>query len=113
MPISNRPDLPLERGQLTQLIRHLDHHELGDKHMSYYGQLRAFGYTHEEALEETIKHFDIRSQTWHQARFRVEQEYIKAILNDSGQDDHVIVVLQDESWYCSCGTRRPVVDEED
>lgn len=58
--------------QLQELYKHLDHSQQGDMYMSYYGQLRAEGQDHAEALEETIEHFRLRNREWYQFRFRTE-----------------------------------------
>lgn len=57
---------------LQELYKHLDHSQQGDMYMSYYGQLRAEGKDHAEALEETIEHFRLRNREWYQFRFQIE-----------------------------------------
>lgn len=62
------------RRQLQEILRALDctPQSRGDRHMAYYGQLRAEGLSHEEALETTIVHFNLRSEPWWPVRFPEE-----------------------------------------
>lgn len=62
------------REQLQQLYRHLDHVHAGDLYIAWYGQLRAEGHEHTDAINLTIEHFRLRSQDWYQARLRYWQE---------------------------------------
>lgn len=55
--------------QLQELYRHLDHFEHGDKHMAYYGQLRAQEFSHHDALNMTLERFGLHLVPWHMARF--------------------------------------------
>lgn len=64
---------PTEQGKrdLLEVYRHLDRTgPMGDKQISWYGQLRAEGYTHAEALERTIEHYQLRNQDWYQLRLK-------------------------------------------
>lgn len=54
--------------QLQELYRHLDHHSRGDRHIAWYGQLRAEEMSHEEALEATIVKYRLRDEEYYQRR---------------------------------------------
>jgi hypothetical protein len=53
---------------LQELYRHLEHAVLGNVHMAFYGQLRAHGRSHHQALNETIKHFRLEDEEWYRTR---------------------------------------------
>ena len=58
------------REDLQELYRHLDHVDNGDLYIAWYGQLRAEGLSHREALEATIVKWGLREKPWYQARFK-------------------------------------------
>jgi hypothetical protein len=62
---------PEERStrDINELYLHLDHVTDGDRHMSLYGQCRAQGYTHTDALHYCISYFDLNNKPWYIHRF--------------------------------------------
>ncbi len=55
---------------LQELYNHLEHVTFGDKHIAWYGQARAKGLSHRDALRDTLIHFNIPATPWYQARLR-------------------------------------------
>lgn len=66
LPNENIKTLSVDEGQQRweELLKHLDHTRYGDKHIAWYGQLRAKEMTHAEALEATVEHFHLRETVW-------------------------------------------------
>jgi hypothetical protein len=60
----------MTKPQVQELYRHLDcMGSAGDRHIAWYGQLRAEEMSHDEALEATISHFRLTDEVWYQRRF--------------------------------------------
>jgi hypothetical protein len=57
------------RAALQEVLHHLDATSVGDRHIAWYGQCRAEGMTHAEALESAIEHFNLRRCDWYLHRF--------------------------------------------
>lgn len=53
---------------LQNLYLHLEHCHSGDRYMAYYGQVRAEGKSHDEAIQITVDHFQLKTQDWYQNR---------------------------------------------
>lgn len=56
------------QNDLQDLYFHLENSANGDRYMAYYGQLRAEGKSHAEAIEGTLEKFSIKGQDWYQSR---------------------------------------------
>jgi hypothetical protein len=54
---------------LQELYLHLDHCDNGNKYIAWYGQLRAEGKSHDEAITLTLDRYRIREQEWYKKRF--------------------------------------------
>jgi hypothetical protein len=54
--------------QLQDLYFHLDHAEMGDKYLAWYGQCRAQEMSHEDAIKDTLDHYGIAHTEWYQHR---------------------------------------------
>lgn len=58
-----------DREPIQELYFHLDATGgQGDRQIAWYGQLRAKGESHAEALENTIVHFRLRDKDWYNKR---------------------------------------------
>lgn len=68
------------RKNLQELYFHLEHTTFGNRNMAFYGQLRAEGKDHKEALGETIEYFRLTTYDWYQSRlkYKAEQDAKKA-----------------------------------
>jgi hypothetical protein len=55
---------------LQELYFHLEHTQSGDRYIAWYGQLRAMGWDHPNALQCTIDHFHLTEQDWYQRRIK-------------------------------------------
>lgn len=54
---------------LQELYAHLDGVNGGDTRLAWYGQLRAEGLSHAEAMEGTLVRYAVRTQPWYLHRF--------------------------------------------
>lgn len=68
----------MAKNNLQELFRHLDGAVNGNLYMAWYGQCRAFGQSHEMALEDTIEHFGLRDEDWYQRRMARHNEEAQA-----------------------------------
>jgi len=55
---------------LQEVYRHLNTSDgSGNMYIAWSGQCRAKGYTHANAMKDTIAHFGLANHGWYQARF--------------------------------------------
>jgi hypothetical protein len=54
----------LNRYTLQELYRWLDHCERGNTYLAWYGQCRALGLNHKQAILDTITRYDLNHQNW-------------------------------------------------
>lgn len=61
-----------DRARLQELLHHLDNSQDGTTCLAWYGQNRAQGMDHAEAMEDTILQFRLRDRPWWAVRFPEE-----------------------------------------
>jgi hypothetical protein len=62
------------RANLQELYFHLEHTYYGNRYMAFYGQLRAEGKDHKEALDLSIEYFHLTEYDWYQSRLKHKAE---------------------------------------